>query len=216
LSRAAGRPSRNDRAELRRRARRQILPFDPLVITLHPAERRHPRWDARNAARNASPAPTVSRTETGRASSARAHEFGWNAQLGLALLEEARGRTAQAHLLLARALRDPHWSNRARRGVRLAHFAEIAARAGHTRGAREALSEIDTRPQLVSTSALQALVTRARGELAAAEGNRSQTIDAFQAALLCWRAMEAPLLVAQTRCRLAELLARKATPPRQH
>jgi DNA-binding winged helix-turn-helix (wHTH) protein len=141
-----------------------------------------------------------------RESMSRAHEYGWNAQLGLALLEHARGRTTQAHRLLGRALRDPHWSNRARRGVLLAHFAEISARAGCLHDAREALREIDARPELVSTSALEALVTRARGELAAAEGKRTQAIDLMQTALQRWKAIEAPLMAAQSRCRLAELL----------
>lgn len=141
-----------------------------------------------------------------RESMSRAHEYGWNAQLGLALLEHARGRTAQAHRLLARALRDPHWNNLARRGVLLAHFAEVAAQAGCTEDARQALSEIDARPELVSTSALEALVKRARGELAAIEGSRPEAIDLMHAALRLWSAIEAPLMVAQTRCRLAELL----------
>jgi ATP/maltotriose-dependent transcriptional regulator MalT len=146
-------------------------------------------------------------------SMARAHELGWNAQLGRALLEHAQGRTAQAHRLLGRALRDPHWSNRARRGVLLAHFVEIAAQAGHIQDAREALREIDTRPDLVSTSALQALVTRARGELAAAEGQRTQAIDLMQAALRRWTESGAPLMAAQTRCRLAALFREEGDAP---
>jgi tetratricopeptide (TPR) repeat protein len=141
-----------------------------------------------------------------RESMSRAHQYGWNAQLGLALLEHARGRTAQAHRLLGRALRDAHWTNRARRGMLLAHFVEIAARAGHTADAKEALREIDARPELVSTSALEALVTRAQSELAAAEGNRSQAIRLIHIALQRWNATEAPLMAAQCRCRLAELL----------
>lgn len=69
-----------------------------------------------------------------------------------------------------------------------------------------ALSEIDARPELVSTSALEALVTRARAELAAADGNSTEAVDLMHAALRQWSAIEAPLMVAQTRCRLAELL----------
>lgn len=142
-----------------------------------------------------------------RESMARAHAAGWDAQLGLALLEVAQGRTVQGHRLLARALRDPHWSNRARRGLILAHFAEVAARAGHIDDTREALGEIDARPELVASSALQALVARARGELAAAGGDWTQAIDLMQDALRRWTASEAPLLAAQTRCRLAEFLS---------
>lgn len=142
-----------------------------------------------------------------RASMARAHEYGWNAQLGLAQLEYAQGRPQAARRLLAGALDDPHWANRARRGLLLAHYVMIAAAAGQANEARHGLAELDARPELVSTSALQALTLQARGELALAEGDRARAIQLLRAALQSWTATQAPLDAARTRCRLAQLLA---------
>jgi DNA-binding winged helix-turn-helix (wHTH) protein len=136
----------------------------------------------------------------------RAHEYGWDARFGLALLEHAQGRSTRAHRLLARALRDPNWANRARRGLMLAHATIIAAGCGRLDQAREALTELEAHPELVSTSALQALVAQARAEVAAASGDAAAAIEWCQTALRRWSEIEAPLLAAQTRCRLARLL----------
>lgn len=142
-----------------------------------------------------------------RASFTRTQELGWHAQLGLSLLEHAEGNTEQACRLLARAARDPHWSNRARRGFLLAHLAAMCARAGHLHEAHEALAELENHPELISSSALEALALAARAEVSAGDGHGSRAIDLLQVAIRRWQAVEAPLIAAQTRCRLAELLA---------
>jgi hypothetical protein len=62
-------------------------------------------------------------------------------------------------------------------------------------------------PGLASTAALQALASQARGELAAAEGRRSEGLGQLRSALRAWIEMDAPLMAAETRCRIATLLA---------
>lgn len=136
----------------------------------------------------------------------RATELGWEAQLGLAMVRHASGDADGATTLMARLLAENSWSARSRRGQALAQFAIVASGAGRLDEARTALAELDGRPELASTPALQALALRARGELAAAEGDRDAALQLFRNALRLWLTLEAPIAAAQTRCRSAAML----------
>jgi len=136
-----------------------------------------------------------------------ANELGWDSQFGQALVRFATGDAKGAANLLGRALKENTWSTRTKRGQALAHFAIIATADGQLEDARSALAELDQNSDLASTPALQAFVSRARGELAAAEGDRAAALVHFRAALRTWIEQEAPIAAAQTRCRIADLLA---------
>lgn len=137
----------------------------------------------------------------------RAAELGWEAQFELAQLRFAEGDANGAANILARTLAENAWSGRSKRGRALAHYCIAAATAGRTDEARAALAELDQQPDLVSTDALQALTSQARGELAAAEGRRAEAIILFRRTLRAWLEIAAPLAAANARCRLATLLA---------
>jgi DNA-binding winged helix-turn-helix (wHTH) protein len=144
--------------------------------------------------------------EEAEASFRRAHEHGWDPQPGLSLVELYRGKPADALRLLIRALNDTNWATRQRRGLLLGWAAISAALAGEGATARDILASLDANPKLWSTSALTALVTRARAELAAVEGRGAEAISLFRSAIAQWTTIESPLLAAQARCRLADLL----------
>lgn len=145
--------------------------------------------------------------EEARQAFVRATELGWESQFGLARVRFAEGDAVAAASLLAQILADNAWSARSKRGQALAHFAIVSATAGQPEKARTALAELERDPELASTPALQALRTRAQGELLAAEGDRAGAVGQFRSALRSWLAMNASLAAAQTRCRIAELLA---------
>lgn len=138
---------------------------------------------------------------------AKATELGWEAQYGLALLRLAEGDANSAARLLGRINADTGRLGASRRGQSLAWFAVAAALAGQPDDAREALTRVEADPDLAAPPAVQALIERARGEIAAAEGCVAEAITHFRAALRRWQQLDAPLAGAQTRCRLAAVLA---------
>lgn len=144
--------------------------------------------------------------EEARQAFVRATELGWESQFGLALVRQAVGDVDGATTLLARLLAESGWSARARRGQVLGHYAIMAASAGRIEEAHRALDELDRQPDLAATPALQALTDRARGELAAAEGDHATALTLFRNALRRWISVKAPLAAAQTRCRIADIL----------
>lgn len=150
----------------------------------------------------------LARGETAGAREAylRATELGWESRFGLALVHHAEGNAAAAAKLLGRALADNSWSCRSKRGQALAWHIIISAAAARVDEARAALNELEREPDLVSTPALQALLERARGELAAGEGRRPEAITHLRSALRQWQEIQAPVAAAQVRCRLADLL----------
>ncbi len=141
-----------------------------------------------------------------RAAFGKATQLGWESQFGLSLLSLAEGNPAVAARLLRRTLADNAWSTRIKRGQALAYYALAAAAAGDVGDARRALADIEAEPELVSTQVLQALVARAQAEVRAAEGFPAEAIVLLRAAVRDWQAAAAPILAAQARCRLAELL----------
>ena len=136
----------------------------------------------------------------------RAMELGWDSQFNLGLLRLAEGDAEGATTLLGRTLAENSRAGLTMRGRTLAHMSIAAATAGRLDEARSALAELESNPDLASTSAMQAQFTQARGELAAAEGRIEDGITLLRAALRSWLELEAPLAAAHTRCRLATLL----------
>ncbi|HUG12834.1 MAG TPA: hypothetical protein VMM36_17590 [Opitutaceae bacterium] len=139
----------------------------------------------------------------------RAAELGWECLVDLALLHLAQDEAEAAHRLLDRALADNCFSSRSRRGQAMLHLIMAASRCGRVDDARRVLAELEGKPDLVSTSALQALFAQARAELAAAEGDTMQAIAAFRQSVRSWQAIDAPLAAAQARCRLACILGKE-------
>jgi len=137
----------------------------------------------------------------------RATELGWESQFGLALVRFAAGDAEGAANQLARTVADRAWSTVSKQGQALAHLVIIATAAGRLDEARRALEQLDRDPDLTSTPALQALTARARGELAAASGDRAGGLASLRLAVRTWLSIDAPLSAAQARCRLSDLLA---------
>lgn len=78
--------------------------------------------------------------------------------------------------------------------------------AGHHDRAQSALEELDQQPDLWSTPALAAMVSRARAEAAHCDGRRTEAITALRRALQIWQEIGAPLNAAGVRLRLVQLL----------
>ena len=137
----------------------------------------------------------------------RATELGWESQFEIALLRMVEGDPDGAATLLARLLAEDAWSARTRRGRALAQYCISASAAGRLEEARKAMDELERDPDLASTAALQAFATQARGELAIAEGNRTEGLALLRGALRIWTEVEVPIAAAHTRLRLTLLLA---------
>lgn len=136
----------------------------------------------------------------------RAYELGWDPQPGRALLQVRQGKAAQALRALELSLESSSWATMQRRAMLLAHVVVVAVAADRPERAREALAELDGDPELWATPALEAMVTRARGELAFADGLATEAIVALRRAADLWQQVGSPLNVGSVRLRLAELL----------
>lgn len=134
-----------------------------------------------------------------------AHEQGWDPQPGYAMLHLARGETDAAMRSLERSLADRSWSNQERRALLLAHMVVVATVAGDPDRARQAMAELDDNPGLWANPAQSAAVDRARAELHAAEGRKTEALDSLRAARKKWEDVNSPWNVASTRLRTAEL-----------
>jgi len=142
----------------------------------------------------------------------RAGELGWDPQPGRALLQVRQGKAALALRGLERSVATRSWACMQRRAVLLAHLAVVAVAAGETARARSALAELDADPERWRAPASQAFVIRARGELAFAEGRRTEAIAALRRAAELWQEVGSPLAVGSLRIRLAELLRADGDP----
>lgn len=138
---------------------------------------------------------------------ARATELGWESQFDQALLRMVEGDSDGAATLLARMLAENTWTARSRRGRTLAQYCITASLSGRLAEAQGAMAELDQDPELSSTPALQAYATQARGELAVAEGRRSEGIALLRRAQRAWNDVGVPIAVAHGRLRLAVLLS---------
>jgi DNA-binding winged helix-turn-helix (wHTH) protein/ATP/maltotriose-dependent transcriptional regulator MalT len=143
--------------------------------------------------------------EPAEAAFRRAHELGWTPQPGWALLLLAQGRVDAAVRSLERAVNDSNWAHQQRRGALLGHLAVAAALGGDVERAGRAIEELDERKELWSTPAFEAIVLRARGELALAKGNVEEAAAHLRRSLQIWTTVEASMSAAETRVRLAEI-----------
>ena len=135
----------------------------------------------------------------------RAHELGWDPQPGYALLQVARGATDAALQTLELSLQDTNWANQQKRGVLLAHLVIVSIAANDIQRARNALTELDARPELYVTDAITAAVLRARAELATYENNLDEAITCYRQAIQLWQNVGSPLNVASIRILLANV-----------
>lgn len=144
--------------------------------------------------------------EEARAAYRRSAELGWDSTLGLALVRFHEGDAAGALRQLVQCIDDQGYSCRSKRGSALIHVALVATAAGELEQARAALATLSQDPVLTSTPALEALIARARGELAAAEGDPASAVRHFRAALRLCHALSAPVETGEVRRALARIL----------
>jgi len=133
----------------------------------------------------------------------RAHELGWDPNPGLAVLQMTRGQPEVALRTLEGALQATGWSVRQRRGFLLGYLAIAAAESGQLDRGREALGELDRSPDLWETPATEAVVSRARGELALASGDATGAVAHLRRAVQGGREAGSPCQTATVRLRLA-------------
>jgi len=135
-----------------------------------------------------------------------AHELGWDPQPGLAMLQMASGEADAAVRGLESSLDDGTWANNERRGTLLASLAIAAVGAGDEERAGAALDELESRPELWSATAIEALVARARAEVAHLGHRTHMACRELRNALAIWRRVGSPINVAITQLRLSDLL----------
>ena len=139
-----------------------------------------------------------------------AREHGWDPYPGYAWLLHYRGQSSAALRGLQRAADATHWVASERRGNYLAHIVMIAALSGELDCAREALAQLDEHPEAWSVGAVNAIVNRARGELALACGDRDEAQRLFRRAIDALRQADSHLEAALVRLRLASCMAQGA------
>jgi DNA-binding winged helix-turn-helix (wHTH) protein len=137
-----------------------------------------------------------------------AREHGWDPYPGYAMLLHHRGQSSAALRGLRRAAEATHWVAGERRGNYLAHVVTIAALCGDLDCARSTLGELEERPEAWSVGAVYAYVTRARGELALAEGDCSEAARRFRRAVEVLQRLGARVEAAIVRLRLAACLSK--------
>ena len=139
----------------------------------------------------------------------RAIELGWDTQFELAQLSLAEGNAAAAVNRMQRALAENAFSCRIRMGRALPFLVIAAARGGELEVARNTLRDMDRQPQAFAIPALQAWMTAARAELAAASGQTMDSINLFRTSLRLWLELGSPVAAAHIRCRIAAMLKRE-------
>jgi len=114
-------------------------------------------------------------------------------------------KAAQALRALELSLESRSWASMQRRTMLLAIW--LSWRWPRANGTGSVgLAELDADPGPRDSPALDALVTRARAELAFSEGRRTEAIAALRRAVELWREVGSPFAVGSLRVRLAELL----------
>jgi class 3 adenylate cyclase len=140
-----------------------------------------------------------------------AHELGWDAQPGLAMLRLAQGETESAASSIREALDAPMESpsqelppnTSLRRAPRLAAQVEIAVAAGDLDRARWAATELDDIAETFGTKALRATAATARGAIQVADGDPASARPSYQGAVRLWHELDAPYEAARARVGLA-------------
>jgi len=134
----------------------------------------------------------------------RASELGVEPQPGLARLLQARGdvtgalRSLERTIAEARGLTDVE-----NRPYLLPALVSVALEAGDVAVARRALSELAALGPIIASTAHQAALEGARGELALFEGRPADAVLNLRAAIRGWCDVEAPFEAAQARTVLA-------------
>lgn len=142
----------------------------------------------------------------------QAHALGWDPQPGLARLHLLTGRAALALRGLERALGEPTWTLRSRRGLLLCLLAQAAVAAGEPERARGALAEVAAAPQWIGAEALQALHADARAALALHDGDRPRALRHLHEAVRHWRAAGCRAGEFETRLQLVDSLLHDGDP----
>ncbi len=183
------------------RAQREIVDGDELLLVTTP-------WAYGDAQRMLGDAH-LARGDFERAETAyrSAREHGWDPYPGYALLLHYRGQSSAALRGLRRAAEATHWVAGERRGNYLAHVVTIAAQSGELDCARETLAQLDEHPEAWSVGTVNAIVNRARGELALACGACDEAQREFRRAIDALRQTDSHLEAAIARLRLASCLA---------
>jgi len=135
-----------------------------------------------------------------------AYEHGWDPYPGYALLQFYRGQTEAAFRGLQRATETTHWVAGERRGQNLAFIVILAAQAGKMDLAQKVLAELEQNPALWQVGSTQTFVTRARGEVALANGDYENALAEFRSALSQFKSMELSIEATLTRLRIAKSL----------
>jgi tetratricopeptide (TPR) repeat protein len=122
------------------------------------------------------------------------------------MLQLARGEPDAAMRCLERALVERNWAHSEKRGALLADLVIVAAAAGRPDRARAALAELESHPDLWSGTAVEAMVMRARGELALLGESPAEAVRHLREAVNLWRRIGSPVHAAVAQLRLGEAL----------
>jgi tetratricopeptide (TPR) repeat protein len=137
---------------------------------------------------------------------AQAYELGWTPIPGWPLAKAAQGKVDEALTLLERGLTSPSWADGQRRGILLAHFAQISARNQLLEQAKKALTELQSARDLRSTCGCEAAYQQARAEVAFADKDYNTAVEALRDGLAMWLEASSDINVAHLRFRLSEIL----------
>jgi DNA-binding CsgD family transcriptional regulator len=136
---------------------------------------------------------------------ARAHELGYAPQPGLALVQQARGRTEAAAAALRLALSSGSRTGFPRAQLLAAHV-DVALAGGDLQVARVAAGELEALAESLDTPAVRATAAAAAGAVRLAEGDAAGSVSSLRFAVTTWQTIGAPYEVA-----LARVLLAKAT-----
>jgi class 3 adenylate cyclase len=147
---------------------------------------------------------------------ARAYEYGWSPQPGLALLHLARGEADEAASSIARSLATldevaggtSKASNPLARAMLLPASVEIALSRGDLATAEAGATELEQIAALHPTAARQAHSLTARGRVLLAQGRNEEAITALDQAWRLWQGLSVPYESARPRVLLGQ--ARRA------
>ena len=130
-----------------------------------------------------------------------ASRAGFDPQPGLALVRLAKGQTASAMAVIARAMEE---SRSVQRRARLMPaFVEIAVEAAEIAGARAAADELAGLAAMRGTPLLRASAAQAMGAVHLAEGNARGALGSLREAFALWRDLDAPYDAARARVLIA-------------
>lgn len=151
----------------------------------------------------------------------QAHELGWDARLGLAMVQLERGEVEQATQFIRLALERPSFipskelppNTQLRRAPLLAAAARIETAGGHLDRARAAATELADIAERFRSKALVASAAEAMGGVLLAEGDIAMARVELQTAVSSWVEVGAPYEAACARRTLADALRAERNEP---